>query len=185
MSVKLWTSTAATVFLALQACSPAEPDPELEPYTRSTEEVIDQFTESYNTRNLDDYADCLAQDFVFRVHDAEWWGPSPSYPDSEWYLATELLYTEDLFAAPESISLEMEILSMEPYQLDTSFVEVDCQFELKVYLDEVSGYRAAGETIFITEETSDGVWSINRWLDLSETKERSTWSMIKYIFYEE
>jgi len=181
VSGKLWVSTSAAAFLALQACSPAEPD---EPYSRSTEEVIEQFTEAYNSRNLENYADCLSQDFVFRVHILEWWGPSPSYPDSEWNLATELLYTEDLFAAPESIALEMEILSIEPYPLDTSYVEVDCQFDLKVYLDEMSGYRAAGEATFITEETSEGVWSISRWQDFSDVKERCTWSMIKYIFYD-
>lgn len=187
MSKYVLTYGAIIIFLAVQACSPVDPDPVLEPYSRSAEEVIEQFTAAYSNQDMEEYADCLSDDFVFKVHLSEYWGPSPSYPDSQWYLATELLYTEALFAAPESIYLEMEILSIEFYQSVTNSAEIECDFYLKVFLDPTSGYLAAGKVEFIVDEISTDVWSIREWEDFSETKsrERCVWSRVKWIFYEE
>ncbi len=187
MSKYGWILGALTVCLVVQGCSPTDPDPALESYSRSAEEVIEQFTSAYNNKDMDEYADCLSDDFVFKVHLAECWGPSPSYPDSEWYLPTELLYTEALFAAPESISLEMEILTIEPYEPLTNSVAVECEFSLKVFLTPTMGYLATGDVEFQVEETSTDVWFIREWEDISETKskERVTWSRVKWIFYEE
>lgn len=190
MSKYGWILGALTVCLVVQGCSPTEPDPVLEAYSRSVEEVIEQFTTAYNNQDMDEYADCLSDDFVFKVHLSECWGPSPSYPDSEWYLPTELLYTEALFAAPESISLEMETLSIEPYDPLTNSVAVECEFSLEVFTVTepfYEGYKAIGNVEFQLEETSTDVWFIREWEDLSETKskERVTWSRVKWIFYEE
>jgi len=68
------------LFVALPGavcCSPAEPDPEPEPYTRSPEELVNQITASYNYENIEDCTDCLTGDFRFRLH-------PDVYPDSTW-----------------------------------------------------------------------------------------------------
>lgn len=182
----LLTIMALYSFLVVYGCSPADPDTALEPYSRSVEEVIEQFTTAYNTQDMEEYADCFSDDFVFKVHFSEYWGPLPHYPDSVWYLPTELLYTEALFASPESISLEIKVLSLESSQSIENGVEAECEFDLKVFLDPTSGYWATGKVEFIFEEISANVWSIREWEDFSDTKtrERCVWSRVKWIFYE-
>ncbi len=162
------------------ACSPTEPGV----IQRDCQDVMDQFTTAYNEMNLENYADCFTDDFVFNVHSAEWWGSSPSYPDSVWYLDTELMFAEAMFEAADSISLELEVVSMEPFPEDSSRMRISCEFDVKAMLFDFTGYRAAGDAVFFAVEVSDGVWSISEWTDYSEVKERCTWSRLKWVFYE-
>jgi hypothetical protein len=168
------------IVLFAAACSPTEPGV----VQRDCQDVMDQFIMAYNEMDIENYSDCFTDDFVFNVHFDEWYGPSPSYPDSVWYLDTELMYAQALFEASDSVSLEMDVTSIEPFPGDSSRMRISCEFDVKAMLFDLTGYRAMGDAVFTAVEVSDGIWSVSEWTDYSQVKERCTWSRLKWVFYE-
>ncbi len=167
------------VSLALIACSPVETETPAEPHT--PEAIIEKLRISYVNRDLSSYLDCFESDFVF--YTAPGW-PYPN-PDTCWYLDEESTLTADLFDNAFMIELELEATETNPWHDDPTALGMTCPFVLKVYLDQISGYRATGEAVFRFVEYDTDKWRIDLWADYSQilgSRESTTWTFIKTAF---
>lgn len=175
----------SVLLLLIIACSPVGTEDIVVSVT--PEQIIEQFQTSYIDRNIEDFSDCLADSFMFVLHEQDWeWNPED--PDSCWFLSTELIFTEDLFfSLADAIELQLECTPTYAWPGDSTALGMTCPFDLKVYTNEAhsEGYRAKGYAVFRFVEVSDGIWKIDYWKDqsdLSVTKEASTWGYVKAVF---
>ena len=184
MSVSNWCVRLSAIILLVVACSPAEPENSTQ--TSTPDQIIEQLQESYLEQNIVDYTYCFADSFMFVLHELDW-GWNPNDPDSCWFLATDLAYTELLLQEATGISLELECTATYAWPDDSTALGMNCPFDLEVFTDSTqsNGYRANGNAVFRFVEISDDVWKIDYWKDQSDiggAKEASTWGYIKYAF---
>lgn len=125
--------------------------------SRTLVAIIQILQISYVNRNLPCYLDCFESDFVF--YTALVW-PYPN-PDTCWYLDEESTLTAVLFENAFMIELELKDAETLPWHDDSTALGMTCSFDLRVYLDQSSGYRATGEAVFKFVEYYADKWRID------------------------
>ncbi len=148
--------------------------------------VIENLEYAYNTMDIDLYMSCFREDFEFHL---PWYNPHgcPAKQDSFWGYALEEQFHQNMFAVVHAIDLVIIGSQESPWTGDSTGMSLQLPrtFDLKVYLDEAhtEGLRASGSALFICrQDTTDDQWYVWQWWDLSDTKERVTWGILKTMF---
>jgi hypothetical protein len=194
---------AATLLVAcallLVGCSsssgPTESDGYLEP--TSAANVYANFWRSYNERNVDEFLDCLSEDFrfYFTEEDQQGWPQLPPW----FYRADERQVHENMFGddwGVEFISLTLTTTSVETIPGagvgrptgDVVIIQADCDLRL-VRGDWTYLATDPQEFRFRMEESGGRArWEMFEWYDMEcacGRVEAAGWGGIKYSFLEE
>ncbi|MFH1690046.1 MAG: hypothetical protein ABIE42_07380 [Candidatus Eisenbacteria bacterium] len=193
--------TACGVLLA--ACSnssgPSESD---DPGATSAQEVLADFMQSYNERDVDGLLDCLSADFrfYFTEEDQQHWPQLPPW----FYKSDEQQVHENMFGDDwnvGSITLNLVPTSVETIpgggsgRASGDTVVIRVASDLRVNLLNDITYLATNSQEFRFREVSgsredDGqtLWEMFAWYDLEDEKgdriEESGWGAIKSLFLE-
>jgi len=153
-----------------------EPDGPPWEYPDSAYKVIENLEYAYETMDLELYMSCFRYDFEFT-------GCVQPEPTT-WGYVTEGLVHDCMFDIVYDVDLAFEGSGESPWSGDSTgeSLELERIFDLNVYMDEYSGFRASGQEIFICRPDGDGTWYVWKWFDYSDTKERMTWCGIKQQF---
>jgi hypothetical protein len=143
----------------------------------SAYKVIENLEYAYDTMDLELYMSCFRDDFEFHLLEVSW-------PPESWGFDTEESAHQSMFGTVYDIDLAFEGGGESPWSGDSTGEswELERTFDLSVYMDEYTGFRASGQEVFICRPDGDGTWYVWEWFDLSDTKERTTWGDIKKAF---
>ncbi len=169
----------------------------------SPENVLLNLEQAYDERNLDEYLDCMSNDFKFHLSEVDQQGPDPMPP---WlYRADEQQAHENMFDGDwsvESIDLTLTVASVEtipggdPCLLTGDVVVIQADVELRVNLPGDMSFLATNpqdfhfRTVPGSEEREGRIlWEMFKWHDLDEWDgsarvEGTTWGTIKCLFLE-
>lgn len=178
-------SAIVSAILIVAACTSSDPiGPEVElpdgpPWaaTDSAWKVIENLRYAYITMDLELYMSCFRDDFEF-------W-PLPIQQDTCWGYEFEEQCHQNMFDCVELIELQFCGDTEYSWSGDSTGQSLALvrQFDLKVYVDLVSGFIASGGTLFICRPDSTGEWYVWKWYDQSDVKENISWGSIKEVFY--
>ena len=151
-------------------------NPPLYQIAETPEKLLENFTLSYETRNIDEYLHCLHDDFEFILLEVDWADYNgDGIIDHSWGRDKEEEFTTGMFMSysAQNIELTLNGTSNAEYYGDPTGAtrQLVRSFELKVYFVEDGvqvGHRASGEAIFLCRPDENGEYRIWQWTDLSE-----------------
>ncbi len=185
-TVLLLGSVFLTAVLLLTAgCDDTSTGPPPWSSADSSHVVIENLEYAYNYMNLELYMECFRNDFVF-IMPVYMWGDynGDGIIDVGWGLEAEEQIHQNMFenSPVESISLDLTIPEGVPDSLGGGYIHY-CDFQLFVYTDPWTGYRASGQArFFCRQDTTDGHWYIWKWVYESAEKENVAWATVKIGF---
>ncbi len=141
------------------------------------QKLLDNFKLAYTTKNLDAYMDCLHEEFEFMLLEVDWEDYTGNGEiDQSWGRDIEEDMTANMFASSEAetIELTLEGNTETIWYGDSTGVTLQLvrSFDLKVYYwddEEIKGFHAVGQAVFLCKPNADGDYQIWRWEDQSET----------------
>ncbi len=164
-------------FLSITAClqEPTSIQQDISP-PDSAWKIIENLQFAYVTKNPDLFTNCLHEEFQFLLLPQDWDDYNgDGIIDSLWGRDIEIQFTENMFNNPQAeiIELYFEGNSETVWYGDSTGVTLQLprSFDLNIYYwtgEEQSGYRAAGEAVFLCKPDGTGEYKIWRWLDQSE-----------------
>ena len=183
--------------------SPDDAETATYPGRVSPDSVLLRFRLAHENRDVEPYADCLAEDFMFFLSVADC-AADPSLPDS-WDRSTEVDIAEAMFDAAgmiDSVFLSMTTLSAvenpgpDPTDPADDLWEYQEEVDLELVADDGSRYFAAGPVEFVFQRDADArdgddpLWEIVEWRDLGATCPDScgviySWTAIKLMVAED
>jgi len=122
--------------------------------------IINQLQTAYSERELNDYLNCLSEDFIFVLSQEDyayfhlnenWWGKY-----------TEEQIHRNLFQQANDVELKLTFLSSRKNS-DINY-ELKYQYQLNVYISEIR-YVADGYASYEVEKEDDQ-WKIIKWTDM-------------------
>ncbi len=151
-------------------------NPPLYQTAETPEKLLENFMLSYETRNIDEYTNCLSEDFEFILLEVDWADYNgDGIIDQSWGRDLEEEFTAGMFMSDSAqyIDLSLNGTSNTEYYGDPTGAtrQLVRSFELKVYFiqDVVQvGHRASGDAIFLCRPDENGEYRIWQWTDLSE-----------------
>ncbi len=151
-------------------------NPPLYQTAETPEKLLENFTLSYETRNIDEYLHCLHDDFEFILLEVDWADYNgDDIIDHSWGRDLEEEFTTSMFMSDSAQNIELTLngTSNTEYYGDPTGAtrQLVRSFELKVYFVEDGvqvGHRASGEAIFLCRPDENGEYRIWQWTDLSE-----------------
>ena len=151
-------------------------NPPLYQTAETPEKLLENFTLSYETRNIDEYLHCLHDDFEFILLEVDWADYNgDGIIDHSWGRDKEEEFTTGMFMSDSAQNIELTLngTSNTEYYGDPTGAtrQLVRSFELKVYFVEDGvqvGHRASGEAIFLCRPDENGEYRIWKWTDLSE-----------------
>ncbi len=140
------------------------------------EKLMHNFQLAYETHDLDQYANCLDDEFQFILLEEDWFDYNQDgFVDSTWNKDIEMAFTENMFNSPRAEIIELELLgtgNTQWYGDATGATRMLVRsFDLKVYYmdgEEPEGLRAMGDAIFLCRPDENEEYRIWQWTDLSE-----------------
>jgi hypothetical protein len=138
--------------------------------------VVANLELAYQTKNLDEYMNCLDSEFEFMLLETDWDDyDGDGLIDESWGIDVEEQFTGNMFSSPEADVIELTLTGDNEsvwYGDSTgTTLQLVRSFELMVYYydgAEQKGYRAAGDAMFLCKPNEDGEYKIWQWWDLSE-----------------
>ncbi len=203
----LCTISCAAVFIG--GCSDSSAGPESPPgpefRDRTTPaNVIYNLELAYEEMDVEEYLDCLSEDFMFFPSPADLQDPQNELP-SEWYKSDERDLHENMFTGPdavESISLTLTDITLEYDEgspddpLDDTWVYVE-DVDLRVNLCGGGSFLATAPSEYWfrvdTDQSGEGDeiwWELYMWFDAgvprrgggSGRTENTSWGIIKAMY---
>jgi hypothetical protein len=136
----------------------------------SAYKVLENLELAYKSMDLEHYLMCFREDFEFFLLEADWDDyDGDGVEDQSWGLDLEEQFHEQLFEGGivDNITLSLSIPDPQQYGQGQLF---QCNFDLKVYKPDGSGWQASGQADFLClQDSVSGEWLIWKWYDESET----------------
>ena len=143
----------------------------------SAYKVIANFQRAYETKDINEYMDCLHEEFEFMLLETDWADyTGDGNIDQSWGYDLEEEYTGNMFSSPnaETIELTLDGNSETIWYGDSTGTTLQLvrTFDLKVYFldpDGIqTGFRASGQAVFLCKPDESGEYKIWRWEDQSQ-----------------
>ena len=183
---------------------PIIPDPEFRDRI-SPEDVLYNLELAYEEMDLEEYLDCLSEDFEFFPTEADVNDPNWSLPPV-WWKADEAAMHENMFADSsyvESINLTLTVASLDyDYGMPEDPLDDVCicvvDVELRLYLRSGNGFLVTTASEFRMcidtdrqRPRDEPLWEINMWYDLGDPRrgaeagrvEDASWGRVKAMFW--
>ena len=148
--------------------------------------VLRNLENSYNQQIIDNFSDCISEDFLF-TSDPE---DNAQYPGifDDWGREEEVDVTRSIFTSNTSsafIDLALVDTTMEvTFYPSGDTVRAEVIYDLEVNQDKVDAPRhMAGRAIFYVSEGGGGIWKVYRWEDSkADFPDSSSWGELKAVF---
>jgi len=178
---KVVLTTVVTLVLAGSACLFSPPDIDIggsDYYSPvdTPDKLLANFKLAYTTKNLEACMECLHEEFEFMLLEVDWKDYTGNGEiDQSWGRDIEESMTANMFGSTDAeiIELTLDGNTETVWYGDSTGVTLQLvrSFDLKVYYwddDEINGYHAVGQAVFLCKPNADGDYQIWRWEDQSE-----------------
>ena len=144
--------------------------------TDSAYKVIANFLLAYQTKNIDEYMNCLDSEFEFKLLETDWADyTGDGNIDESWGIDLEEEFTTNMFSSPNAdiIELTLDGNSETIWYGDSTGTTLQLVriFDLKVYFinneGQQEGFRASGNAVFLCKPDENGEYKIWLWEDQS------------------
>jgi len=154
-----------TIFIYCNVWNPFSPDRKninenISKQKNTPENVIQNLQQAYSQKVLEDYLNCLSEDFIFvlRDEDQAYFMLSQNW----WDKVTEERIHKKMFQ--EASDIELKLIPISKVEVDENQFDLKYQYQLNVYYN-TTRYVADGFALFTLKKYQTD-WKICRWQDL-------------------